>query len=289
VRSTLLLIAFLPVLLAGCASTSNAPPHVFSGEAPVDAVIARADGAAVAGDFTAAALLYQQALSQEPSGKAWYRLGMAETYLGNPDRAMWSFLQALELEPEHPESLQRVALYYTANERAAEARAYLDRLLAVDERNWRAHNALGVLADLEQRFDEAADHYAAAIERQPGSALLWNNLGYSRYLAADYELAQNYFEHALQVDPDFGTARHNLALLYARQSQYEQALSLMLAGGDQVVAYSDVGYFAFKLGDLTRAEALLNEAIRRSPTYNLQASQNLAAVREAMQAEADSG
>jgi hypothetical protein len=46
-------------------------------------------------------------------------------------------------------------------------------------------------------------------------------------------------------------------------------------------AYADIGYLAFRLGDLARAEALLSEAIRRSSTYNRQAHQHLAAVREA--------
>lgn len=285
-KPLVMLVACLPLFLGACAATPTKTPHVLSGEARPDTVIQKGDAAAMTGDHGAAVMFYKQALSQEPSAATWYRLGLAEHHLDEPERAMWAFKKALELDPAHGASLQRVALHYTARAKVEEASSYLERLLALDADNWVAHNARGVLADLEQRFDEAADHYSVAIRLHSGSALLWNNLGYSRYLAGDFILAHRYFEYALQLDSSYGTARNNLALVLARQLKYAEALALMVSAGDEVAAYSDIGYLAFRMGHYARAEAFLTEAIRRSPTYNSQAYQNRAAVRAAIRAEA---
>jgi Flp pilus assembly protein TadD len=275
------LVACLPFVLGGCATTGTNTAHVLSGEAPVDKVVSRADQAAAGGDYRAASLLYRQALSQEPSAEVWHRLGVALTQLGEPDGAMWAFRNAVELEPEHGDSLERIALYLTAKGMVEEAGPYLDRLLKVQPENWRAHNARGVLADLEGQVDEAAQHFAAAIERNPESPMLWNNLGYSYYLAGDYPGAIRNMAKALQLNPNYRAARHNVALVFARQSKYDEALDMMMSAGNEVDAYSDVGYLALKMGDYEEAERLLVQAIQRSGTYNRRAHQNLAAVREA--------
>jgi len=275
------LVVCLPVLLGGCASTGSSSAHVLSGEAPVEKVIGRADQAAAAGDYRAASLLYHQALGQEPRADISYRLGIALTRLNEPDRAMWAFRNALELDREHVEAMERIGLYLTAKGMVEEARPYLQRLLELQPENWRAHNAMGVLADLEGEVDDAAQHFAAAIERNPESPMLWNNLGFSYYLAGDYAEAIRSMGKALQLNPSYRAARYNVALVLARQSNYDDALEMMMSAGNEVDAYSDVGYLALKMGDYAQAEGLLIQAIQRSGTYNRRAHQNLAAVREA--------
>jgi Flp pilus assembly protein TadD len=281
-----LLVVCAAVLLGGCASTKATGAHVLSGEAPVDRIISRGNQAAVEGDYLAASILYRQALSQAPSADVWHRLGVALTRDNDVGQAMWAFRNALELDPDHADSLQKIGLYLTAKDRAEEARPYLERLLALQPDNWHGHNALGVLADLEGHYDRAAAHYASAIEIHPEQPMLWNNLGFSYYLAGDYAGALRTMGKALQLDPGYAAARHNVALVLARQSRYDDALRMMKTAREEAQAYSDVGYLAYKMGDYAQAEELLTQAIQRSGTYNRQAHRNLAAVREARAATA---
>lgn len=284
-KSIHVLAVFLVLMAGGCASTGSDSAHVLSGEAPVDKIVGQADSAAAAGDHHAASLLYQQALRQQPHAEVWFRLGLAFKGLNEPDRAVWAFRNALALDPDHAESLQAVGFYLTTRDRPDEAAPYLERLLEQQPDNWRVHNALGVVADLQGRFDVASGHYANAIDLNPSSPMLWNNMGYSHYMAGDYRMAVQHIGRALRLDPAHKGARHNLALVLARQANYEEALQIMLsAGGDKAEAYCDVGYLAFKMGDYRIAEDMLMEAIRRSGTYYRQAHQNLAAVRHAMAA-----
>lgn len=272
--------------LGGCASTGSSAPHVLSGNAPVERIISKADEVARSGDYRAASILYRQALSQDPRADVWYRLGRSAIRLGDQEQAMWAFRNALELDAKHPGALERIGLYLTSKDRPQEAKPYLHRLLEVDPHNWRAHNALGVLADLEGRFEDAAKSYASAIELQPEVPMLWNNLGFSYYLAGDYDGALRTMVKALQLQPGYHAARHNAALVFARQSRYDEALDVLRRAGTESDAYSDAGYLAFKMGDYIKAEELLTEAIRHSTTYNRNAHQNLAAVREARSAAA---
>lgn len=271
----------LLLLLGGCAASGTKPAHVLSGDAPMENVLQRAGEAAAKGDHHAASILYQQALRQEPQAEVWYRLGVSLAKLDQPGQAMGAYRQALALDPDHVESLQAVGFYLTTKDRPAEAKPYLQRLLAQAPDNWRAHNALGVLADLRGEYLLAGEHYAAAIERHPESPMLWNNLGFSHYLAGNYGAAVQHIGKALQIDPRYKSARYNIALVLARQSRYDEALQMMMSASEEPQAYCDVGYLAFKMGDLDTAERLLTEAIRRSGTYYRQAHQNLAAVRQA--------
>ena len=147
--------------------------------------------------------------------------------------------------------------------------------------NWKAHNALGVLADQQELYDEAREHYVAALKLRPDLAIVWNNLGYSLFLMGDFEEAMKYMERALELDPTHEPARKNLALVYVQQRRFQQALDTFLQVGDISHAYTQVGYLAYRSGFLEDAEALLLEAIRQSPTYNKRAHSYLAAVRQA--------
>lgn len=274
-----ILLALL-LAAAGCAS-KNEQPHVLSGEAAVETVMARADESARGGDFRAAAILYQQALSQEPSAEAFFRLGLSLRNLGRADGAIRAFRGALTLDADHVGSLERLGLDLTARGEVAEAAVHLQRLETLTPDNWRVHNALGIVADLEGRFEQAAAHYSEALALRPDAAKLWNNLGYSHYLAGNDDEALAAMRKALAFDAAYLPARNNIALVLARQGRYQDAIAVLARNGGQVDAHADVGYLAYRLGDYDEAELLLAEAIRLSPTFHQQAHRNLAAVREA--------
>lgn len=281
---TALWLAFA-LVVAGCATTSGSDkPHVLSGEAPVEEVIAKGDQSFESGDFQAATILYQIAVHQDPQPDYWFKLGLANSRLGNQELALHAFYQTLEGDPEHEGALEKLGLYYTSRGDVDRAERFLHRLVAVNPENWKAQNSLGVLADLEEDFASARDHYTEALKLRPDLPILWNNLGYSVYLLGELELAATYLERALELDPGHEAARLNLALVYVRQDRYEQALATFLETTDAATAYTNVGYLAYKTGDYHRATELLTEAIKQSPTYNKAAHGYLAAAREASKA-----
>jgi len=274
-----LLLCF--ALAGGCATQESEKPHVLSGEAPVADVVAKGDESYEARDFRAAAILYQIAIGQEAQADTWFKLGMCNSFLGDREKALYSFYQSLDLNPEHTGALEKLSLYYTSKGDVTQARHYLERLLAADETNWKAHNSMGVLADLDKDFTRARDHYLAALKLRPDLAMIWNNLGYSVYLMGDYENASKYMRRALEMDPRHEASRQNLALVLVRSEAFDEALVVLLEAEDVATAYTNVGYLAYMIGNYDKAEEYLEEAIRQSPTFNKPAHTYLAATRQA--------
>jgi Flp pilus assembly protein TadD len=263
VWSKALILAGL-LILSGCATQQSKNPHVLSGEAPVEDVIAKADESLRAGDFRAAAILYQIAIGEDAQADYWYKLGVANAGLKQHSKAIYAYLQAVGMDEGHAGALEKLALHFTAKGDAEEAGKYLNRLLEVDPDNWKAHNALGVLADRREAYAEARSHYLKALQLRPDLAMLWSNLGYSVYLLDEFEQAAVYMKRALELDPAFRAARLNLALVHIRQAQYDAALAVLA-----------------REGGLAKAEEFLLEAINQSPTFNRPAHTYLAAARQA--------
>ena len=276
-----LLLLVCVIFVGACASTGADKPHVLSGEAPVEEVVAKGDEMFGARDYVAAAILYQIAIQQEPTADCWFKLGVTKNQLKNSEQALYAFFQALDLDANHPGALEKLGLYYTSKGDTKHARIYLDRLVDVDADSWKAHNSLGIVADLEKDFTTARYHYTEALKLRPDLAILWNNLGYSAYLLGDFARAKTYMSRALELDSNLESAKSNLALVYVREANYEQALDTFDQNRDIAGAYTNVGYLAYRVGDLDKAEELLEEAIRQSPTYNKSAHAYLAATRRA--------
>jgi Flp pilus assembly protein TadD len=64
-----------------------------------------------------------------------------------------------------------------------------------------------------RQFADAAEWFRAGILADPRSADAWNNRGWAQYQLGFIPIARASFERALQIDPNHGRARNNLALL----------------------------------------------------------------------------
>jgi tetratricopeptide (TPR) repeat protein len=134
---------------------------------------------------------------------------------------------------------------------------------------------LGVLADTERNYEIAIEHYRAALSYNSESALLLTNLGYSHYLAGNFDRAEDLYRKAIGLDATYPRPFANLGLIYARRGDYDDAIVILRKVTERRQAYNDVGYLAYQNGDLDAAAWLLSEAIRISPNYYETAYENL--------------
>lgn len=81
---------------------------------------------------------------------------------------------------------------------------------AVIFRTARKYEAAG---DMEQ----AATYYRLALERDPGNAIIANNLAVTLANTGDYGLAAVYYRRAVEIDPSYDVARYNLGHLLLHQ------------------------------------------------------------------------
>jgi tetratricopeptide (TPR) repeat protein len=270
-------IAALAAVLHGCASTQAAKVEqedVFA-EFSTEQIIEAGDAAFNQNEFDRAMFIYMQALEIEETADNWYRVGITKLKLDDKEFAWSAFGEALRLNPDHVMTHENLGLLYISSGQPEQAKQHLTKAIELDPSRWRTQNALGVMADVDDRYQDAVEHYKAALEHNPKSAMLMNNIGYSYYLATDLQQATQWFDAAIQAQPGFELAVRNLGLLYARQGWYPEAIETFISVVDKAEAYNDVGYIAMRNGDYDDASEMLAEAIRLSPTYYVTAYNNL--------------
>ena len=238
-------------------------------------IIAAGDTAFEQGDYSRAEFIFNQAVTLEDTPDVWLKLAKTLTYLGNTAQAYQAYEKVLQLDADNAIAHEELGLLYIGARQVAPARKYLQRAIELDDARWGAHNALGVLADTERNYEIAMAHYRAALTHNPESALLLTNLGYSHYLAGDFDQAEDLYRMAIGVDASYPRPVANLGLIYARRGDYDEAVVILRKVTDRPQAYNDVGYLAYQNGDLDAASWLLSEAIRISPHYYEMAYENL--------------
>jgi Flp pilus assembly protein TadD len=238
-------------------------------------------------------------------------LAQAESLLtqGKPDNALFYFVKALQFNPKNAKAMERIALIHTRSKHPDLALKVYKDILAIDKQNvlaneyvglyllengmngkakehlntvvnnsnnsWKAHNGLGVLADLEYNTSEAIAHYEAAIEIDHTNPMLLNNLGYSYYLAGQENRAKILFKQALGFDNKYKRAIHNLALIHIKNGNFNHAVALFNRIMPSYDSFNNIGYIAMLNGQYDAAEEYLRKAIDENPVYFQKAQENL--------------
>jgi len=276
-----LVISFALLLtLGGCAGAPSSLPTEVSRIAPLGAEdlkanLAAADATRDEGRYGEALEIYQQLLIDAP-GAVRPQLGVGECLLavGKAAEAKRIF-QGLESNQElHAEALQGEGLAMMALGQNDIAAAALQRATAANPSLWRSLNALGDLADRRHAPAEAADLYAKAAAIKPDSAIVINNIGYSKLLSGDSEHAIESFRRALALDPKSETIENNLRLALAATGNYAEATRSV--GRDRLSAVlNNVGFMAMQRGDHTAAEGYFARAMEASGSYASVTAKNI--------------
>ncbi len=111
-----------------------------------------------------------------------------------------------------------------------EARRAYELALAAKPDDPDVHHRLAVVADKQQLFGVADDHYEAALRKRPRDPNLLSDIGYSHALRNDDRGAERTLREALAIDPSHRGAMLNLGTLYGKQGRYDDALALFRRG-----------------------------------------------------------
>lgn len=283
----------LALLLGGCASTAQqqagSDPYAALGNggssveygtafpvASPEEAYRNGNAALRAGDPDRALFEYLRGLRMEkrPQADPLYRVGIIHHGRGNHDLAEKAYRWALEVDADHPGAATALGIVLLEQRDYEQARQQLEPLVARGKAPWQAYNALGVIADMDGEHDLAQGHFEKALDVAPGTPLVLNNLGYSRYLAGDLPGARQALRRAVSANPNYELAWRNLGLVYARQGDHETAIEAVARNGDRAKAYNDIGYISMLEGRYMDAMGFFQEAMRLSPAYYVTASEN---------------
>lgn len=178
-----------------------------------------AAGNAPAGEsaFSPDALVENQKLSVELAqlDKA-ARLDFKE---GRHAEAESGFLEYLRYLPQNVPCLCNLGVLKIAMANYSEAEYYLEKAIAIESESGLAHYLLGRTYFLQDKLDEALATLETSITHDPQNPKAHNCVGVISSRKGWVARAERAFVNAVSIDPDYGDAHFNLAVLHASKEQ----------------------------------------------------------------------
>src|SRR5699024_10534116 len=134
-----------------------------------------------------------------------YRLGKVLSGLGKHEEASNSYQLAVEYDTD--ESSYHEALAKSIRSQSATSWRELEVLqggAALHGSDAELQLRLAQVLESLNRFEEAADAFAKAVELQPDRAFLHYRLGYALQQAGDYPTSERVYERAIEQDTKLG-------------------------------------------------------------------------------------
>lgn len=167
---------------------------------------------------------YRLALDRDRrSAQLHVRIGATQLKLGEPEKALQSFHQALELEPNHPDALRWVAMLYTSQGKLDLAIDAYERLLKTQPDDPFLMSTLADLDVLQGRLSQAIDLYHALIREVGSTTQLHFNLGVLHGRLNQFDDAIGELSRAFELSPDSLDTRIALGLTYELSGRLEEA------------------------------------------------------------------
>src|SRR6266487_3597706 len=135
------------------------------------------------------------------------------------DKAEAKYLEILRQDDQNPLTLANLAAIQLELNHLGEAEKHVQQALATAPDDGYSLSILGYLRFRQEKYDEAFDALSRAAKLNPQSAEIQNYLGVTlshKGLRGPAEIA---LRKAIQLDPGYGSAHNNLAVIYVTQPQ----------------------------------------------------------------------
>ena len=133
----------------------------------------------------------------------------------------------------------------------------------VEAYHWR-----GTLLSMLGRHADALRLKTKALAIDPLSVVVRTDLARMLYFARDYDQSLEQYQAALDLDPNFASARLWLAHVYEQKGRFEQAISELTKGvnlsGDSTFALAKLGHGLARAGKETEARSVLDQLTAQS-------------------------
>jgi len=133
------------------------------------------------------------------------------------------FLEYLRYLPQNVPCLCNLGVLKITMKNYSEAEYYLEKALAIDGKSGLANYLLGRAFFLQDKFDEALVKLETGLTYDPQNAKAHNCVGVISTRKGWVTRAERAFTNAVSIDPEYGDAHFNLAVLYATKDQPDAA------------------------------------------------------------------
>ncbi|MFZ1946060.1 MAG: tetratricopeptide repeat protein [bacterium] len=257
--------------LVGLGLLANWNPGRMSAGMNPDAYYSLAATYAAQGDLAGAERYYKKTLELDPGdAAAWLNLGL-EVYQqqGRLEAAEACYRRALSLKPGYALAIFDLACLAEVRGRISEAESLYREAINLDPLMPGPHRNLAVLALSRGDNVGARNLYRQAHRLAPRDATALVGLGVTTFVLDGLGPAEEFFDRALELEPDNPDTHFNLALVYMQAGMPSEAadaaLRVMELTPRDDQAYAIYARAMAAAGKLGTARVVLEEAARRWP------------------------
>ncbi len=216
--------------------------------------------------------------SREPTtADDYYKVGLAYLFRSAPQAAAEQFRKALELNPNHVDSLMGLAITTAQMGDREAALEHAKKALKIEPNNAKVYNTVGALSSANARslkdLDEAEASFRKALSLDPNLVPSRMNLARLYISMGKPESAIKEYEAAIKLQPEKLLAHAELARAYlyagSLDKATEEAEKTVELSPNNPVSRATLGTMYARKGQLDKALGEFQGAIELEPTYAL--------------------
>jgi tetratricopeptide (TPR) repeat protein len=151
---------------------------------------------------------YETAVQQDPKFFEAYLMLGSLYQSENNEICLEYYRTAVSLQPKNPDVLFSLAYAYQLFNQPAKALALYRKMIQVDTAYYQALNQIGVIKQYNYKeIDSAIYYYKSALQTEPRFVQAWHNLGMCYEERGDVSQALQSYGKALKYDPNFEMSR----------------------------------------------------------------------------------
>ncbi len=156
-----------------------------------------------------------KSVNELPGGSALL-VAEAQNYFsaGDYGKAEADYRQILQRDPNNPTALANLAAIELQENKLADAETHITAALAKTPDDAFTLSTFGYLKFRQQKYDEALDALSRAAKLDPGNPLIQNYLGVTLGQKGLRAQAETALRKAIELNPNYGDAHNNLAVIY---------------------------------------------------------------------------
>ena len=213
---------------------------------------------------------YNQAIRINPNhAGSFSNRGVAHARKGNYDAAIQDYDQAIRIKPTYVDAFANRGVAYARQGDYDRAIQDYDKAIRLDNRHANAFYARGNAYRHKGEYDRAIEDYSEAIRLNPKHANAFSNRAIAYGHRGDYDRAIEDYDEAIRIHPKHINALYNRGNAYRRAGDYNRAVqdydAAIRLDPKHVNAYSGRGAVHFYQGQFPAAVADFSEAARLSP------------------------
>lgn len=172
-----------------------------------------------------AAAALRRAVSLDPTAHFYLNLSIVYDMLGRFEEAGASALEGVGIDPKDARLRGQLCITLLYSNKFAEAAGCLDEMKKLGPLNNYFKTAYGVSLIRSGSADKAIGVLVKVVDAEPGDYAARNALGMAYFMKKDYQMAAETFKSAVELAPQQGQARYNLAIVQLMNQNRAGALS----------------------------------------------------------------